>query len=211
MKLSTILRELMEQREFETTPEMLERFDIYYSLLSARNKETNLVANADATEIAERHIIDSLSVAKTGIIHPTKPAKAVDVGTGAGFPGIPLKIFMPQLDMILMDSLGKKVDFLREVVAELGMDGLNVVQARAEEAGHDPEFRGQFDYSFSRAVAKLNVLSELSLPMLKVGGSFCAMKSTHIKDELRGSLSAIKILGGALGEQVTYETPEVLI
>lgn len=202
--IKEILKVYLEQRELQTNPETLEKFEIYYNMISMRNKEINLVANADPEEIVVRHFLDSLSIIgqlKEGNV------SAIDVGTGAGFPGIPLKIFRPDIEMTLVDSMGKRVEFLKDVSGELGLTKIHIIQGRAEEAANYVRYRDTFDYSLSRAVAKMNVLIELCLPFVKVGGAFIAMKSSRSDEELVECRNAIDKLGGRQGEIFEYELP----
>lgn len=201
MTITTILESLCGQEGFEIGPEMAGRFETYYRMLHERNKVMNLVADTDPAVIGERHILDSLNIFKAGLAPNSKVA---DIGSGAGFPGIPLKIYCPSLDMTLVDSLGKRVTFLNDVISELGMDKFTAIQARAEEMGQDRLHRGAYDYVCSRAVARLNILVELCVPLLKVGGTFYAMKSTHIDAEIEDSREAIRLMGAELESDFQY-------
>ncbi|MEL7632685.1 16S rRNA (guanine(527)-N(7))-methyltransferase RsmG [Sporomusa sphaeroides] len=172
--------------------------DTYYRLLLAWNEKMNLTAITEPHEVAVKHMIDSLSCYREEIF--TAAARIVDVGTGAGFPGIPLKIFQPELELILMDSLNKRLNFLREVAGNLGLQGVAFVHARAEEAGKNKQHRESYDIAVSRAVARLNVLCELCLPMVKVGGWFIALKGAQYEDEVHEAAKALTILGGKVAD-----------
>lgn len=192
--------------EWAMTPsdEEINQFDEYARLLIERNHMMNLIGNADPEEIAVRHFMDSLSLVRMGI---DDDATLIDIGTGAGFPGIPIKIMRPSIRLTLLDSHGKKMDFLREVTQRLGLESVTVIKARAEELSLLEDYREQFDYACSRAVAGLNVLSELCLPFVKVGGLFCAMKSIDISEEIQTAKSAISVMGGRGIEPYRYTLP----
>ncbi|SCM82260.1 Ribosomal RNA small subunit methyltransferase G [uncultured Sporomusa sp.] len=172
--------------------------DTYYRLLLEWNEKMNLTAITEPHEVAVKHMIDSLSCYREEIF--TAAARIVDVGTGAGFPGIPLKIFQPELELILMDSLNKRLNFLREVADSLGLQGVAFVHARAEEAGKNKQHRESYDIAVSRAVARLNVLCELCLPLVKVGGWFIALKGAQYEDEVHEAAQALTILGGQVAD-----------
>ena len=172
----------------------LAQFEIFYKRVIEWNEKINLTAITDEKEFAIKHIIDSLSVWDEKIFSDTK--KVIDVGTGAGFPGIPLKIFKPQLEIVLLDSLAKRVEFLKKIVAELELQNVICLHGRAEDFARQKNFREQFDLATSRAVARLNTLSEYCVPFVKVGGKFAAMKSKKFQEEISEAKSAIKILGG---------------
>lgn len=172
--------------------------DTYYRLLLEWNEKMNLTAITEPHEVAVKHMIDSLSCYREEIF--TAAARIVDVGTGAGFPGIPLKIFQPELELILMDSLNKRLNFLREVAGNLGLQGVAFVHARAEEAGKNKQHRESYDIAVSRAVARLNVLCELCLPLVKVGGWFIALKGAQYEDEVHEAAQALTILGGKVAD-----------
>lgn len=182
----------------------LERFDEYAKLLQERGNEMNLIADTDPEEIAVRHILDSLAIARMGI-QPV--GKAIDVGTGAGFPGVPLKILFPEMEITLLDSLGKRLEFLEEVRSRLGLERVTILNARAEEAALEPAHRDRYDYAFSRAVAKMNVLTEICLPFVRKGGYFLAMKSQHASEEAGEAETAIRLLGGRRLPDYDYQLP----
>lgn len=173
-------------------------------LLVQKNEVMNLTAITEPREVATLHLLDSLSLLPLAPLHGKK---IIDVGTGAGFPGLPLKIVLPESEVTLLDSLNKRVDFLRESCRALGLSGVVCVHARAEEYGH----REEFDYAVSRAVASLPVLCELCLPFVKVGGAFLAMKSSHTEEEINEAKTAISLLGGKIIEVVDYTIPTTQI
>lgn len=179
----------------------LDRFDAFYRLVIEVNQHMNLTTITEPREFAIKHIVDSLSAWDEKIFGGVE--RVIDIGTGAGFPAIPLKIFCPQLKFCLIDSLAKRVDFLKRVVTELELDGVEIFHGRAEDLARQKIFREQFDIATSRAVARLNILAEYCLPFVKVGGHFVALKGRTFREELDEARPAIKILGG--GEIVVRE------
>lgn len=177
----------------ELTAQNISDFTLYCSLLLEWNEKMNLTAIKNPDEIAVKHFADSLSVLKYADIKPG--ASIIDVGTGAGFPGIPLAIVRKDIHLTLLDSLNKRLVFLKEVTQRLGIKA-DIVHMRAEEASHKPQYREKFDAAVSRAVAPLNILSEYCLPFVKVGGIFTAMKGPQLAGELEESKTAINLLGG---------------
>lgn len=172
----------------------LAQFDKYFQMLIEWNEKINLTAITDPQEVAVKHMIDSLSAWRADIFKPG--AFVIDVGTGAGFPGIPLKIFQPDIKLTLLDSLNKRIKFLQEVSEALGFDDVTCIHARAEEAAMNTDFRERYDVAVSRAVARLQVLSEYCLPFVKQGGCFVALKGMKYAEEAADSVKALKILGG---------------
>ena len=198
-----ILRQGLDRLGLTYPPDAVERLALYGDRLLEKNQVMNLNAITDPCEVARLHFLDSASLLPSKTLHGRK---VIDVGTGAGFPGMVLAILEPSARFTLLDSLGKRVDFLREVCEQLGLKNVTCVHARAEEfaAGH----RERFDIATSRAVAQLNVLSELTLPLVKVGGLFAAMKSTSTDEEIAAARSAIAQLGGQLAGCTDYPVPE---
>ena len=181
---------------------VLARFQTYYTLLDERSKVMNLTAIHGETDVAQLHFLDSAALLT---VEPLAGKSVIDVGTGAGFPGLPLKIAQPDISLTLLDSLDKRIGFLRDTCAKLGFDDVECVHARAEEFAR--KHREQFDIATSRAVAQLNVLCELTLPLVKVGGVFLAMKSVESDPELQEARSAIAQLGGAVEDVTDYTIP----
>ena len=177
------------------TSEQLDKFNKYYEMLIETNKSMNLTAITEPDEVAVKHMIDSLLVYKE---KDFSGKTLVDVGTGAGFPGIPLKIYCPSLKIVLMDSLAKRLKFLQTVIEQLGLEGITCEHIRAEDAGHKAQHREHYDIAIARAVAPLAVLAEYCLPLVKPGGFFYAMKGSKYKDEVEQGKKAVNILGGKL-------------
>lgn len=172
----------------------------FAGMLLERNRVMNLTAITEPKDVAALHLLDSLSLIPLAGL---EKGSVVDVGTGAGFPGVPLAIANPRLAVTLLDSLGKRVHFLEEVQEKLRLENVKCVQARAEEFGH----REMFDWAVSRAVADLPVLCELCLPLVKTGGKFLAMKSSHCEEELERAAGAVETLGGKIGWVRDYTIP----
>ncbi len=169
-------------------------FNKYMELLLEWNQKINLTAITEENDIKIKHFVDSISIAK----YFEKGDKVIDVGTGAGFPGIPLKIVNDSLDITLMDSLNKRIMFLQEVIKQLSLTKINAIHGRAEELGRCDEFREKFDIATSRAVANLSTLLEYMMPFVKVGGKCICMKGPNVQEEIRNSNNAITELGGKL-------------
>ncbi len=175
---------------------------VYYEYLEERNKVMNLTAISGEEDVARLHFLDCAALLS---VLDLSGKKVIDVGTGAGFPGMVLKILSPETDFVLLDSLNKRIDFLTELQEKLGLGKLSCVHARAEEAAKDRG--GSFDIALSRAVARLNVLCELCLPFVKVGGVFAAMKGPDCTEELQEAENAIRTLGGRLRGTAPYTIP----
>ena len=189
--------------------EQVQQFETYMSLLGEWNERINLTTIVDREDVLIRHFIDSLSVLT--LYQPQAHDRLIDVGTGAGLPGIPLAIVHPELSITLMDATGKKVQFLEAVKEALGLQQIVVVQSRAEEGGQDIFFREEFDVVVARALARLPVLLEYLLPFAKVGGVCIAMKGENPQEELADSTLALRTLGGQLEELVRFDLPIVNI
>lgn len=179
-------------------------FRRYMELLKEWNQKMNLTAIEDDNEVALKHFVDSISILP---FLPEGKCKLADIGTGAGFPGIPVKIVRDDVDVMLVDSLDKRVTFLNEVIKELGLKGIGTVHARAEEFGSKAENREAYDISVARAVAGLPVLLEYCLPLVKKGGMFIAMKGSNVEEELQQSAKALDILGGKIEEVKEMSLP----
>lgn len=181
-------------------------FSKYAQLLVEWNQKMNLTAITDDEGIAYKHFVDSLAPLSLLGADVFSGKRLIDVGTGAGFPGIPLKIACPELDLVLVDSLKKRVGFLQEVCSQLSLPA-DVFHLRAEDAGHLEGLRESFDYATARAVAHLRELTEYCLPFVKVGGSFLALKAGEVGQELEESRNAIGMLGGKVEQIISYEIP----
>ena len=180
-------------------------FEIYAGMLIEWNKKMNLTAITAENEIAVKHFIDSISVLK--YINLKQNADLVDIGTGAGFPGIPLKIMRPDIKLTLLDSLNKRLIFLEEVCKAINLKA-DIIHARAEELSQNPEYREKFDYAVSRAVANLPSLCEYCIPYIKNGGMFISMKGSDCQNELELAQNAIKLLGGKSDSIYTFNLPD---
>ena len=183
--------------------EKKEKFSAFYELLLAYNAKFNLTAVTEEDEVFHKHFLDSL--AGEGFLR--KGAHCVEVGSGAGFPSIPLKIVREDISLTLIESTGKKCDFLRAAVKELGLENVEIVNARAEDVGREERYRERADVCFARAVARMNTLAEYCMPLVKKGGLFLAYKSDS-EEEYREALPALDLLGGGKHGFVRYELPD---
>lgn len=184
----------------------LQQFMLYYEMLIEKNKVMNLTAITEFDEVVEKHFLDSIALAQ--VIRFDQMIDLMDMGTGAGFPGIPLKIVFPQLRVTLADSLNKRILFLQEVIAELGLTDIAAVHGRAEDLSRMKQYRERFDLTVSRAVANLSTLTEYCLPFVKVGGQFVSYKSGECDDEVEAAAHAIELLGGELAEVRKFDLGE---
>jgi len=183
------------------SPKQLEQFRIYYQELVDWNKRLNLTRITDYEEVQIKHFLDSLTVSLAWqALTPDTDLRLIDVGTGAGMPGIPLKIVFPHIRLVLLDSVAKKAAFLHHINRKLGLDDVDIIVGRAEEIGHDTQYRERFDIVLSRGVAPLATLAELTLPFCAIGGSFIAQKKGAIVPEINRAGRAISLLGGKLRE-----------
>ena len=187
------------------TEEQLTRFSQYFEILIEWNQKINLTAITDPNEVAVKHMIDSLSCYDKIIFK--NGAKIIDVGTGAGFPGLPLKIYRPDLKLTLFDSLNKRILFLKEVAEKLEISDIEFIHSRAEDGGKNKQFREAYDIAVSRAVARLSILSELCLPFVTVGGFFIALKGSQYIQEIKESTSALRMLGGEIEKIENIKLP----
>ncbi|MCD8326214.1 MAG: 16S rRNA (guanine(527)-N(7))-methyltransferase RsmG [Lachnospiraceae bacterium] len=188
------MEKYFSQFHIELTEVQKRQFLLYYQLLIQWNDVMNLTAITDFDEVCEKHFADSISL--VNVLDVSKCSSMVDVGTGAGFPGIPLKIVFPHLEVTLIDSLQKRVNFLNEVIRQLNLENINALHGRAEDFAHQIAFREKYDLCVSRAVANMNTLSEYCLPFVKTGGVFVPYKSQKGLDEIDNATKAITVLGG---------------
>lgn len=184
---------------------MLEKFQIFYNLLMEKNKVMNLTAITDEKEVILKHFLDSIAIRKYISLDNKK---LIDVGTGAGFPGIPLAIICDNIEITLMDSLNKRIEFLNDVINKCDLKNVNTIHSRAEDLGHKNSYREQYDIVVSRAVANLSVLLEYCIPFLKVGGIFVSYKSILAEDEIQSSSSAQDKLKTKLINRIDYQIPQ---
>ena len=174
----------------------------FYEMVIEKNKVMNLTAITDYEEFVIKHFVDSLMIAK--VMDMTMPMSVLDIGTGAGFPGVPVKIVYPETKVLLLDSLNKRLNFLNEVIAELGLKDITTIHSRAEELQAKGEYRENFDLCVSRAVSALPTLSEYCLPYVKLGGKFIAYKAVGADEEIEASKTAIRVLGGEIKETAHF-------
>ncbi len=188
------------------TEQQINQFLIYYEMLVEWNEVMNLTAITEYEEVMKKHFVDSISLVKAYDV--SKSVSVIDVGTGAGFPGLALKIAYPQLKLTLLDSLNKRIQFLNAVIEKLGLDGVDTIHGRAEDFAKPGKLREKYDLCVSRAVANLSTLSEYCLPFVKEGGEFISYKSEKIQEEMVKAEKAISILGGKVVKQVEFTLPD---
>ena len=196
-------QKILEKWEIPFSSEQQEQFVTYYKMLVEKNKVMNLTAITEFDEVLDKHFLDSIALAQ--YVDLTKSISLIDLGTGAGFPGMPLKIMFPNLKVTLADSLNKRIVFLDEVIGELGLTDIQTVHARAEDLAHNSDYREQYDYCVSRAVANLSSLSEYCLPFVRIGGTFISYKSGEIEEELAAAKKAIFLLGGQFDQVIPFQ------
>ena len=194
----TKFRNSMKSIGIELTDSQLNAFETYYDMLIDRNKVMNLTAITEFDEVMDKHFLDSVYLFRS--IKLEADYKLIDIGTGAGFPGIPLKIVFPELKITLLDSLNKRVGFLNDLIEELNLNDIEAIHGRAEDIARDKAYRASYDIAVSRAVANLSTLSEYCLPFVKIGGKFVSYKSGDCADEVDNAKAAIHLLGGKINK-----------
>jgi len=207
MKMDGLAQQVQRQLGIHLTRSQIFALSLYERELVDWNARFNLTAIRDPQEIRTKHFLDSLTCLQ--VIRPVGVGRLVDIGTGAGFPGIPIKIACPKLQLSLVESVGKKAEFCRHVVNILGLQGSEVIQERSETLGHDSTYREKYDWAVARAVAILPVLAEYLLPLVKVGGSMIAMKGESGPAEAHMAEHALKVLGGHLRQLLPVTLPGV--
>ena len=198
----------LEELNITLTDEQIEQFLQYYEMLVEKNKVMNLTGITEYEEVIQKHFLDSLSLIRVIPDIASQKLTVIDLGTGAGFPGIPLKIAFPELEITLMDSLNKRILFLQEVIDALGLKKVSAVHGRAEEMASNATHRQQYDLCVSRAVSNLSVLTEYCLPFVKKGGLFVSYKSADSDAEIQEGKKAISILGGKLTSVDKFQLPD---
>ena len=204
---SEYLQQAFAEEGIRLDPFQTEAFLRYAELLQQKNAVMNLTAITDFEEVVHKHFLDSCAPARLPWFPPEGPVRLIDVGSGAGFPGIPLKILFPEMEVTLLDSLQKRVNFLQEVIDTLKLTGITAVHARAEDGARQETLRESFDLAVSRAVAALPVLTEYCLPFVKPGGSFLAYKGGDVQAEAEAAGGAVRRLGGAAPEITVFSLP----
>ena len=196
------IRHYCSEMNMPLTDQQYQEFDTYRDMVIEKNKVMNLTAITDPEEFALKHFADSLSLLTVSDLI-TEGASVIDVGTGAGFPSVPIKIARPDIKLTLLDSLAKRIRFLDEVIENIKLDAVTTIHSRAEEGSRNPQLRDSFDIALSRAVANLSTLTEYCLPYVKVGGYFISYKSDEVDEELASSRHAISVLGGKLEDTIS--------
>ena len=205
MKPETFYNLLAEQN-LPLSDQQKEQFERYFELLVEWNEKINLTAITDKEEVYLKHFYDSIAPILQGLI-PNETIKLLDIGAGAGFPSLPMKILYPQLDVTIIDSLNKRINFLQLLAQELDLDSVHFYHGRAEDLAQDKNFRAQYDFVTARAVARMQVLSELTIPYLKVGGKLLALKASNAPEELLEAKNALNLLFSKVEDNLSYDLP----
>ena len=198
--------QLLAQQGIELTDRQKDQFKRYFELLVEWNEKINLTAITEKNEVYLKHFYDSIAPVLQGLID-NQELKLLDIGAGAGFPSLPMKIICPQLDVTIIDSLNKRINFLKLLAGELGLDKVHFYHGRAEDLAQDKAFRAQFDLVTARAVARMQVLSELTIPYLKVGGKLLALKASNAPEELDEAKNALNLLFSKVQDNLSYALP----
>lgn len=198
---------LFKKYDISLSPIQVNQFMIYLKELKEANEKFNITAITDDNEIIIKHFLDSTMISK---YHDFSNVKSmIDIGTGGGFPGVPLKILYPDMKVTLVDSLNKRINFLNDLTKKLGLNNIEAIHARSEELSHNEDYREQYDLCVSRAVAYLNTLSEYCIPFVKEGGYFIPLKKDELDEELEISKNAVKVLGGSIEKIEKYKLDEI--
>ncbi|AEL10714.1 16S rRNA (guanine(527)-N(7))-methyltransferase RsmG [Streptococcus pseudopneumoniae] len=205
MKPETFYNLLAEQN-LPLSDQQKKQFERYFELLVEWNEKINLTAITDKEEVYLKHFYDSIAPILQGLI-PNETIKLLDIGAGAGFPSLPMKILYPQLDVTIIDSLNKRINFLQLLAQELDLDDVHFYHGRAEDLAQDKNFRAQYDFVTARAVARMQVLSELTIPYLKVGGKLLALKASNAPEELLEAKNALNLLFSKVEDNLNYALP----
>lgn len=195
----------LDKFQLKISDKQIEQFIKFYEFLIEKNKVMNLTGITELKDVITKHFVDSLSIVK--IIDMNNVESLIDMGTGAGFPGVPIKIMFPDINVVLMDSLNKRINFLREASIICGLDKIDFVHGRAEELGRNKDYREKFDLCVSRAVADLSVLSEYCMPFVKVNGAFICYKSGNSQEEINNAQKAIRLLSGEIDRKEDFILP----
>ena len=198
--------QLLSQQGIELTDRQKDQFERYFELLVEWNEKINLTAITEKNEVYLKHFYDSIAPVLQGLID-NQELKLLDIGAGAGFPSLPMKIICPQLDVTIIDSLNKRINFLKLLAEELGLDKVHFYHGRAEDCAQDKAFRARFDLVTARAVARMQVLSELTIPYLKVGGKLLALKASNAPEELEEAKNALSLLFSKVQDNLSYALP----
>ena len=197
---------LLDQQNINLTDQQKFQFERYFELLVEWNEKINLTAITEKEEVYLKHFYDSIAPILQGLI-ANQEIKLLDIGAGAGFPSLPMKILYPQLDVTIIDSLNKRINFLQLLAEELDLEGVHFYHGRAEDFAQDKHFRAQFDIVTARAVARMQVLSELTIPYLKVGGKLLALKASNAPEELTEAKNALNLLFSKVEDNISYTLP----
>ena len=197
---------LLDQQNINLTDQQKFQFERYFELLVEWNQKINLTAITEKEEVYLKHFYDSIAPILQGLIE-NQEIKLLDIGAGAGFPSLPMKILYPQLDVTIIDSLNKRINFLQLLAEELDIEGVHFYHGRAEDFAQDKHFRAQFDIVTARAVARMQVLSELTIPYLKVGGKLLALKASNAPEELTEAKNALNLLFSKVEDNISYTLP----
>lgn len=201
-----IFYSLLDQQNINLTDQQKAQFERYFELLVEWNQKINLTAITEKEEVYLKHFYDSIAPILQGLIE-NQEIKLLDIGAGAGFPSLPMKILYPQLDVTIIDSLNKRINFLQLLAEELDLEGVHFYHGRAEDFAQDKHFRAQFDIVTARAVARMQVLSELTIPYLKVGGKLLALKASNAPEELTEAKNALNLLFSKVEDNISYTLP----